>query len=76
MSNVIKSAFLSVALSITDGRFDTAVTRRIAYNKAGDLPAEIRKAALAKIDEVLAKVEPGKHGRLKITFYVPKVELE
>lgn len=76
MSNPIKSALVSLALSITDGRLDTALMRRIGYNKAGDMPAEIRKATLAKIDEALAKVEPGKHDRIKITFYVPKVELE
>lgn len=76
MSNVTKSALLSVALSVTNGRFDTALTRRIAYNKGGDIPAEVRKATLAKIEEALAKVDPEQHSRLKITFYVPKVELE
>lgn len=76
MSNPIKSALLSVALSFTNGKFDTMLTRRIAYNKAGDVPAEIRKATLAKIDAALEQVEAGKHDRIKITHYVPKVELE
>lgn len=76
MSNPIKSALMSVALSVTNSHFDTALTRRIAYNKVGDMPAEIRKAALAKVEEALAKVDPDKHSRITITFYVPKVELE
>lgn len=75
-STTIRSALVSVALSFTNGIFDTALTRRMAYNKAGDLPAEIRKAILAKLDEALAQVDPEKHDRLKVTFYVPQVELE
>lgn len=75
-TGTIKSALLSLALSFTNGRFDTALTRRMAYNKAGDVPADIRKATLARVDEALARVKEGEHSRLKITHYVPKVELE
>lgn len=76
MSNPIKSALLSMALSFTNGKLDTALARRIAYGKAGAVPAEVHKATLAKIDEILAKVDPAQHSRIKVTFYVPKVELE
>lgn len=76
MSNIIKSTLLSVALSITDGKLDTAATRAILRRKLEDLPAEIRRATMAKFEEILEKVDPEKHSRLKLTFYVPKVELE
>lgn len=76
MSNIIKSALLSVALSITDGRFDTATTRAILRRKLADVPLEIQVAARAKLEEVLAKVDHKDHTRVKITHYVPKVELE
>lgn len=76
MSNSIKSTLLSVALSITDGKLDTAATRAIVRRKLEDQPAIIRKSAVARFEEILEKVDPAKHSRLTFTFYTPKVELE
>lgn len=76
MSNTIKSTLLSVALSLTNGKFDEATTRAIIRRKLADVPAEIQVATRAKIEEVLAKVDPAQHAKVKVTFYVPKVELE
>lgn len=74
MTTTIKAATLAVGLSRTNGTPDTALNRRLAYNKAGEVPAEIRKAVQAKIEEVLAKIKP-EHTKMVLTFYVPKVEL-
>lgn len=71
----IRSLSLVTALVITDGDFSQSVTRRIAIGKAEGVPAEIRKAFIAKLDEVLAQVDATKHTGLTITHYVPKVEL-
>ena len=78
MSNpkaVIRSIVLSVPLVITDGDFYASVTRRINITKGESVPAEIRKAFIAKLDDILAQVDVSKHSALTITYYVPKVEL-
>lgn len=78
MSNLkatARSLTLAVPLVITDGNFSASVTRRINVTKGENVPAEIRKAFIAKLDEVLAQVDVAKHTALAITYYVPKVEL-
>lgn len=78
MSNpkaIARSLTLSVPLVITDGNFSASVTRRINITKGESVPAEIRKAFIAKLDDILAQVDVAKHTALTITYYVPKVEL-
>lgn len=76
MSNNIKSTLLSIALSITDGKFDEAATRAIIRRKLEDVPAIIRKATMVKVEDILPTINPSKHTAIKLTMYVPKVELE